>query len=124
MSEKIFEAETAENAAEAENSNAETAKSEKGKNTYTLKTPFEYEDKTYTEFKFNFEKLNGKVMLDVESELRDRGMFIISPESDTAFIITMAAKAANVSDDVLTALPIADFLAIKRMTQRFLNSKG
>ena len=62
-------------------------------------------------------------MIDTESELRDRGKFIITPETDTSFIIAIAAKAANVSDTVLSALPIADFLAIKRMTQRFLNSR-
>lgn len=99
------------------------SKSEATKNTYTLKKPFEYEGKTHTEFKFAFEKLNGVEMLKAENELKDRGIFVISPESDTAFIITLAAKAAGISADVLTALPITDFLAIKRMTQRFLNSR-
>lgn len=97
--------------------------SEQDSNVYVLKKPFEYEDREYSEFKFEFEKLNGFDMIDTESELRDRGKFIITPETDTAFIIAIAAKAAKVSDTVLSALPIADFLAIKRMTQRFLNSR-
>ncbi len=108
------------------NITAEEAKektTEQDSNVYMLKKPFEYEDRKYTGFTFEFDKLNGFDMIDTESELRDRGKFFITPETDTSFIIAIAAKAANVSDTVLSALPIADFLAIKRMTQRFLNSR-
>lgn len=111
------------NITETEKNGKSVVKSESGKNTYTLKKPFEYEGKTHTEFQFDFEKLNGAEMIKTENELKDRGIFVISPESDTAFIINLAAKAAGVSEDVLTALPISDFLAIKRMTQRFLNGR-
>lgn len=111
------------NKSEEINTEAAPYTDQKDKNTYILKKPFEYEGKTHTEFKFDFEKLNGLDMIDTENELRDRGKFIISPETDTAFIIAIAAKAAKVNDAVLSALPIADFLAIKRMTQRFLNSR-
>lgn len=93
------------------------------KNTYTLKKPFDYEGKVHTEFKFDFEKLSGLDMISAEDQLRDRGKFIITPENDTEFIIAIAARAANVSDTVLSALPLNDFVAIKRMTQRFLNSR-
>ena len=108
------------------NITAEEAKektTEQDSNVYMLKKPFEYEDRKYTGFTFEFDKLNGFDMIDTESELRDRGKFFITPETDTSFIIAIAAKATNVSDTVLSALPIADFLAIKRMTQRFLNSR-
>lgn len=100
-----------------------TNTAEKDKNTYVLKKPFEYEGKTHTEFKFDFDKLSGFDMIDAERELRDMGIYVISPESDTAFIITIAAKASNISSNVLSALPISDFMAIKRMTQRFLNGR-
>lgn len=101
---------------------ADTNAAEKDKNTYVLKKPFEYEGKTHTEFKFDFDKLSGYDMIETENELRDRGIYIIS-ETETAFIITIAAKASGINADVLSALPIADFMAIKRMTQRFLNGR-
>lgn len=104
------------------NTEANPSTDEKNKNTYTLKKPFEYEGKTYTEFKFEFEKLNGFDMINAEGELRDRGIYVIT-ETETNFIITIAAKAANINAAVLSALPITDFMAIKRMTQRFLNSR-
>ena len=108
---------------EASPSANEKDTNEKDKNTYTLKKPFEYEGKIYTEFKFDFEKMNGNMMISVENELKDRGVFTFAPESDTNVIIALAARVAGVGDDVITALPITDFLAIKRMTQRFLNNR-
>ena len=111
------------NKSEEINAEANSSTDEKDKNTYTLKKPFEYEGKTHTELKFNFEKLNGNDMIQTESELRDRGFFFIFPESDTSFLITLASKAANINAAVLLALPVADVIAIKRMTQRFLNSR-
>lgn len=93
----------------------------KDENVYKLKKPLEYEGKTYEEFRFDFEKLNGNDMIQIENELRDRDIFVITPETDTAFQATLAARAAGVSDSVITALPIADFLAVKRKVRRFLN---
>ena len=90
-------------------------------NVYKLKKPLEYEGRIYEEFRFNFEKLNGNNMIQIENELRDRDIFVITPETDTAFQAALAARAAGVSDSVITALPIADFLAVKRKVRRFLN---
>lgn len=97
--------------------------SAEGEKKYKLKKSFEYEGKIYEEFNFNFEKLTGNDMIEIEGEMRDQGIFILSPENDTAFLSAIAARACNVHPAVIKALPMTDFLAVKRLTVRFLNGK-
>lgn len=91
---------------------------------HVLEKPFTYEDKTYKEFTFDFEKLTGKDMIAIESEMAAVGEYALSPEISTSFLSKMAARAAGVGSDVIENLPLKDFGKIKNKSRNFLISTG
>jgi hypothetical protein len=89
-----------------------------------LSKPYTYEDKTYTEFVFNFDGLIGKDMLAIEAEMAAVGEFALSPEISTSYLSKLAARAARVGSDVIENLPIRDFAKVKDESRNFLLSAG
>ena len=69
----------------------DNVKEQMGKYRHKFKTPFTYEDKTYTELEFNFEKLKGKHLVDIENEMAAVGEYALSPEISTSFLYRLAA---------------------------------
>lgn len=104
---------------EAVKGNEESAK---GMKVYILLNAFEWEGKTYTEFKFNFEGLKGRDLIAVEDEITMDGSYIITPEISTPYMAKLAARAAGVGSDVIENLPVRDFIAVKNMARDFLIS--
>lgn len=90
----------------------------------TLAKPYTYEDKTYKKFVFDFERLIGEDLVDIETEMTAVGEFALSPEISTSFLYRLAAKAANVGSDVILHLPIREFGKVKNKAQSFLVSTG
>lgn len=86
--------------------------------------PYTYEDKTYTELVFDFEKLIGDDLVAIENEMAAVGEYALSPEISTSFLYRLAAKAAGVGSDVIAHLPIRDFGKIKNKSRDFLISTG
>lgn len=89
-----------------------------------LAKPYTYEDKTYKKFVFDFERLIGEDLVDIETEMTAVGEFALSPEISTSFLYRLAAKAANVGSDVILHLPIREFGKVKNKAQSFLVSAG
>lgn len=89
-----------------------------------LAKPYTYEDKTYKKFVFDFERLIGEDLVDIETEMTAVGEFALSPEISTSFLYRLAAKAANVGSDVILHLPIREFGKVKNKAQSFLVSTG
>lgn len=95
-----------------------------GAYTHVFKNPYTYEDKTYKELVFDFEKLKGDDLVAIENEMAAVGEFALSPEISTSFLYRLAARAAGVGSDVIVNLPIRDFSKIKNKSRDFLVSTG
>ncbi len=95
-----------------------------GAYTHKFQKPYTYEDKTYTELVFDFEKLIGDDLVAIENEMTAVGEFALTPEISTAYLYRLAAKAAGVGSDVIANLPIRDFGKIKNVARDFLVSLG
>lgn len=92
--------------------------------THVFKKPFEYEGKTYTELTFNFERLSGRDMVSIETEMQMNNEYAIAPEISRSFQGKMAAKAAGIGNDVLEAMPLKDFNKITNAARSFLIDTG
>lgn len=92
--------------------------------THVFKKPFEYEGKTYSELTFNFERLTGKDMVSIETEMQMNNEYALAPEISRSFQAKMAAKAAGIGSDVLEAMPIKDFNRITNAARGFLIDTG
>ena len=146
MSENIKNAaaESAQNAADAaeavthdmtEEAVNEPVQADAGVYTHTFKKPFEYAGETYTTLTFDFEKMTGRDMVSIETEmqmlrkihapqhLRHSGQ-LLAPEVSRSFQAKMAAKAAGIGSDVLDAMPIKDFNRITNAARSFLIDTG
>ncbi len=83
--------------------------------------PFEYEGIKYETMDFNFEKLTGDDIIAIEDELEAEGKSFVIPAFSSRYKIKLAARAAGIGSDVLTALPVGDFNAIAGKANAFLN---
>ena len=115
------EAVTHDMTAEAVN---EPVQADAGIYTHTFKKPFEYEGKTYTELTFNFERLSGRDMVSIETEMQMNNEYALAPEISRSFQGKMAAKAAGIGSDVLEAMPLKDFNKITNAARSFLIDTG
>lgn len=119
------EADTAETKAAAVVTDSDTKKKQpEGAYVLTLAKPYTYEEKTYEMFTFDFERLIGADLVDIETEMTAVGEFALSPEISTSFLYRLAAKAAGVGSDVILHLPIREFGKVKNKAQSFLVSTG
>lgn len=103
---------------------ATTTVTDSDTNTYILSKPFEWEGKTYTKLKLDFEKLVGMDMIAIESEMATHGEYALSPEISTSYLSKLAARAAGVGADVIEHMPIRDFGKVKNKARDFLLSTG
>lgn len=92
--------------------------------THVFKKPFEYEGKTYTELTFNFERLSGRDMVSIETEMQMNNEYALAPEISRSFQGKMAAKATGIGSDVLEAMPLKDFNKITNAARSFLIDTG
>lgn len=99
-------------------------KTPEGAYVLTLAKPYTYEGETHTKFVFDFERLVGEDLVDIETEMTGVGEFALSPEISTSFLYRLAAKAAGVGSDVILHLPIREFGKVKNKAQSFLVSTG
>lgn len=98
--------------------------SDTGVYTHVFKKPFEYEGRTYTELTFNFERLSGRDMVSIETEMQMANEYALAPEISRSFQGKMAAKAAGIGSDVLEAMPLKDFNKITNAARSFLIDTG
>lgn len=104
---------------------AETATAgDVGVYTHKFKKPFEYAGKTYEELTFDFERLTGRDMVSIETEMQSQNQYALAPEISRNFQSKMAAKAAGIGSDVLDAMPLPDFNKITNAARDFLLNTG
>ena len=95
-----------------------------GRYTHVFAKPFEYSGATYTELTFDFERLTGRDMVSIETEMQMNNEYALAPEISRNFQSKMAAKAAGIGSDVLDAMPIKDFNRITNAARDFLLNTG
>ena len=91
---------------------------------HEFKIPFKYDEKIYEKIIFDFAKLTGKDMLDIENEMTARGEFVMFTEFSRNYLCNMCAKASKIGADILTALPMRDFNKIMSEARNFLLGTG
>lgn len=84
--------------------------------------PFTYEGKTYDKLTFNWYKLTGDDSLAIENELQSLGKVIVMPEFSGDYLVRMASRACtdNIGADVILAMPLGDYNAIRGKARSFL----
>lgn len=92
--------------------------------TFKFRKPFEYEGKTYTELKFDFEKLTGADSINIEAELQAKGVAIFAPAFSAPYLIRMCARACTESVDYkfFEAMRLKDYVSIRSKARNFLLS--
>lgn len=73
---------------------------------------------------FDFEKMTGRDMVSIETEMQMNNEYCLAPEVSRSFQAKMAAKAAGIGSDVLDAMPIKDFNRITNAARSFLIDTG
>lgn len=90
--------------------------------TVQLSRPVAYENDTYRELSFDFDKLTGEDSLSIENELQAQGKFVVAPTFSGEYLVRMAARACTVKigQDLIRALPISDYNRIRNAARSFL----
>ena len=92
--------------------------------THKFAKPTEIMGKKYESLTFYFEELTGDDVEDVELELQQRNIVVLSAEVSSAFQSAIAAKAARMASDEIRRLPLRDYMKIKNAARNFLVAVG
>ena len=87
-----------------------------------LKTPFEWEGKTYEKLTFNWLRLTGRDSIEVEREMTLLGHGTATPEFTGEFQTRLACRACmeGLTYDGIKALPLPAYSAIQRKARNFM----
>lgn len=90
--------------------------------TIHLRKPFVYEDRTFEELTFEWNRLTGEDALAIEDELQALNKAVIVPAFSGEFLVRMAARACveRIGQDLLRAMPITDFNKVRNAARSFL----
>jgi hypothetical protein len=95
---------------------------------YQLKRPITFDGNPVTGLAFDFEKLTGADLLQVEQMLRKRlavsGEMLLMPESDSRYLVALAALAAGVPVELIHALKAGDYMQVVSQARVFLMGEG
>lgn len=90
------------------------------KYTHKLGKPYSYMGKDYTEIEFDFGKLTGRDLIEIEAETINEGGMVFRAEVSSGIAGKLAARAAGKSSDFIENLPVAEFTAIVGQCKNFL----
>ena len=87
-----------------------------------LRRPLEYNKKTYTELRFDWDSVTGRDSLAIEDELAELGKFLVLEEYNGHYLIRLAAKACteNIGFDAFELMHIHDYRKARRAARSFL----
>ena len=91
---------------------------------HKFKKPFEYEGQKYTTLNFYFERLTGRDMIAIESEMQANNEFALDPLLSRNFQSKMASRAGGIASDALEAMPLQEFNKIVNAARNFLIDTG
>lgn len=94
------------------------------KYTHKLEKPYNYMGTDYTEIEFDFGKLTGRDLINVEAEILNEGGVVFQAEVSSNTIGKLAAKAAGKSSGFIENLPINEFTTIVAKGKNFLLGLG
>jgi len=91
---------------------------------FKFKKPFEYEGKTYTELKFDFNGLTGADSINIEAELQAKGVAIFAPAFSAPYLVRMCARACTEKVDYkfFESMKLKDYVTIRSKARNFLLS--
>ena len=88
--------------------------------TLNIENGYTWEGKEYKEIIFDFGKLTGQDMIDIEKEMNDAGEFALTAETSPNMCARIAARAAGLSLDVITHLPLGHFNKARNAARNFI----
>lgn len=90
--------------------------------THKFRKPFTYQEKTYNELSFEWDKLTGKDGLAIENEMQQVGKAVIVPTFSGEYLIRLAARACTepIASDAFEIMKIADYNKIRSAARSFL----
>jgi len=100
------------------------AEGNKGVYNHKFKVPFEFEGKKFVVLNFNFEKMTGRDMLAIETEMQANSEYALDPALSRSFQSKMAARAGGIGADALEAMPMQEFMKITNAARNFLIASG
>jgi len=95
-----------------------------GEATVKLKAPLEYQGKTIEEIHLNFLALTGLDMEIIDDQIGALGLRGLLPAYSRKYQRMLAARAADVPEELLLKLPLADYNAVVGAAQNFLLVTG
>lgn len=95
-----------------------------GEVTVKLKTPLEYQGKTIEEIRLDFLGLTGLDMEIIDDQIGAMGLRGLLPAYSRKYQRMLAARAADVPEELLLKLPLADYNAVVGAAQNFLLVTG
>ena len=121
---KIAEKEELNEDIDLDKAEEEAAKDDADLFVFRFKKPFEYEGKTYTELKFDFNGLTGADSINIEAELQAKGVAIFAPAFSAPYLVRMCARACTEKVDYkfFEALRLKDYVTIRSKARNFLLS--
>ena len=86
----------------------------------TLKKPYQFEDKTYTEFDLSgMEHLTAEDMISAEKLLNRAGMFSPIPEMTVEYVCFIASRATKLPIELFRGLPPKEMVRLKNKVTGF-----
>ncbi|MBU5438307.1 phage tail assembly protein [Tissierella sp. MSJ-40] len=122
--ELTIKGENTDNQVETSAVNKNATEGENGVYVHKFKKPFEFEGKKFETLNFYFDRLTGKDMISIETEMQEMGEYALAPEISRGFQCRMAAKAGGIGADVLESMPLVEFNKITNAARNFLISSG
>ena len=86
----------------------------------TLSKPLKYQDKELNDLDLVLDDLTGQDLIDVEEDLKRKGITVNAWEYSRTFLISIAARALNIPANSLKSLSAKDFTSIINETLSFL----
>ncbi|GIO08012.1 hypothetical protein J31TS6_40400 [Brevibacillus reuszeri] len=87
---------------------------------YKLRRPFVFDGQTFTELKLDFDSLTGNDLIECERKAAVRKDTSYMKETSKTYAAIVAARAANVPEEMVFKLPAKDFTRLTVLVQNFL----
>lgn len=88
--------------------------------TLNIENGYTWEGKEYKEIIFDFGKLTGQDMIDIEKEMNDVGEYALTAETSPNMCARIAARAAGLPFDVIIHLPLRAFNRVRSAARNFI----
>ena len=86
----------------------------------TLSKALTYRDKEFTELDLVLDDITGQDLIDVEEDMKRRGLTVNAWEYSRTYLIAVAARALKIPADALKGLSAKDFTTLINETLSFL----